>query len=409
MPAHKFIQPVSIRKRNSAGCSRSAKLVLVVVLVAGIVFGWFFFFADFFPALFEGFFGEHGVGDAGVVLILVEENLVDLDAVAFTRDLIWGLNAADGMVVRIVFDFLGAHAGIGVARVHDLAHGEVGAAGDGDAEGAIVAIHQLNPIGFLVVHHVQAAVTENHPRFVDATAENIVYVFLGVFLIGGEVGDGRFGDAAAIEFPPFVAVEDRDDVALGKIFGAIFEWRLGVVLEMSETVEFAGVSELADAPNAGDIMDIQIRRATERVNGLLQDRFGFRGALLGEQDGIVVLREGARRGGEADAGEQERRYDDANDGGASSHAMRVPSLRIPAWRNQPQSTEPPFTLITSPVIKVARSEAAKRMGPAISSAVPTRLSGMGTRADFRPFFVRRTEADISVSTQPGATQFTMML
>src|SRR5271154_786161 len=409
MPAHKFIQPVSIRKRNSAGCSRSAKLVLVVVLAAGIVFGWFFFFAYFFPAFFEGFLGEHGVGDAGVVLILVEENLVDLDAVAFTRDLVGGLDAADGVVVRIVFDFLGAHAGIGVARVDDLAHGEVGAAGDGDAEGAIVAIPQLNPIGFLVVHHVQAAVTENHPKLVNATAENIVYVFLGVFLIGGEVGDGRFGDAATIEFPAFVAVEDGDDVALGKIFGAVFQRRLGIVNKMAEAIEFAGVSELAEAADTRDIMDVEIGGAAKRVNGLLQDGLGFRGALLGEQDGSVVLREGARRGGEADEGEQERRSDGANDGGASSHAMRVPSVRIPAWRNQPHSTEPPLTLITSPVIKVARSEAAKRMGPAISSAVPTRLSAMGRIADFRPFLVRRTEADMSVSTQPGATQFTRML
>src|SRR5580658_6910721 len=89
-------------------------------------------------------------------------------------------------------------------------------------------------------------------------------------------------------------------------------------------------------------------------------------------------------------------------------------MRIEIWRehrsgHQPQSTEPPLTLITSPVIKVARSEAANRIGPAISSAVPTRFNGIGTRADFNPFLVRRTDADISVSTQPGATQFTKIL
>ena len=42
--------------------------------------------------------------------------------------------------------------------------------------------------------------------------------FLDVFLELGDVALGRFGDAAAIELPSFVAVEDLNDVALGKIF-----------------------------------------------------------------------------------------------------------------------------------------------------------------------------------------------
>src|SRR3984957_14307522 len=245
-----------------------ASSVLVVVFVAGIVFGLFVFFADFFPAFVEGFLGEERVGDAGVVLILVEENLV----------------AVDGMVVRVVFDFLVAHAGVGVARVHDFAYGQVGGAGDGDAEGAVIAIHQLDPIGFLVVHHVETGVTKNHPGFVDTMAENIVYVFLGVFLKGGEVGDGGFGDAATIQLPAFIAVKDGDNIALGKIFGAVFQRRLCIVNEMSEAVEFTGMSELAEAALAGDVMDIQIDRAAKSVNGLLQDGLGFCGALLGEQN-----------------------------------------------------------------------------------------------------------------------------
>ena len=36
----------------------------------------------------------------------------------------------------------------------------------------------------------------------------------------------------------------------------------------------------------------------------------------------------------------------------------------------------------------------------------TRFTGIGTSAPFSPVFVRSTDADISVSTQPGATQFT---
>ena len=86
-----------------------------------------------------------------------------------------------------------------------------------------------------------------------------------------------------------------------------------------EAVQFAGVPELAEAADAGDVVDIQIRRAAERVNGLLQDRLGLRGALLGEQDGTVVLREAvARRRGNAAA----KNSDNARCGLGSGGIMR---------------------------------------------------------------------------------------
>src|SRR4029077_1950878 len=75
----------------------------------------------------------------------------------------------------------------------------------------------------------------------------------------------------------------------------------------------------------------------------------------------------------------------------------------------PHKTEPPFTLMISPVMKLARSEATKRMGPAISSAVAARPSGMTEEAIFWPAFVSSTGLDMSVATQPGATEFTRML
>src|SRR4029077_12740711 len=40
--------------------------------------------------------------------------------------------------------------------------------------------------------------------------------------------------------------------------------------------------------------------------------------------------------------------------------------------SQPHNTEPPFTFKISPVMKLARSEARKRIGPATSSAVAAR-------------------------------------
>src|SRR5437660_12158352 len=63
----------------------------------------------------------------------------------------------------------------------------------------------------------------------------------------------------------------------------------------------------------------------------------------------------------------------------------------------------------SPVMKLARSEATKRIGPAISSAVAARPRGITVDAIFWPALVSSTGTDISVATQPGAKQCTRIL
>src|SRR5258706_15111670 len=94
-----------------------------------------------------------------------------------------------------------------------------------------------------------------------------------------------------------------------------------------------------------------------------------------------------------------------------------PTLRHRAWgtrreeilpkkRLHPQSTEPPFTLMISPVMKLARSEATKRIGPATSSAVAARPSGIAAATIFCPALESSTALDMSVATHPGATEFT---
>src|SRR5258708_23146034 len=75
----------------------------------------------------------------------------------------------------------------------------------------------------------------------------------------------------------------------------------------------------------------------------------------------------------------------------------------------PHKIEPPFTLMISPVMKLARSEATKRIGPAISSAVAARPRGITLEAIFWPALVSSTGMDMSVATQPGATEFTRIL
>ena len=75
---------------------------------------------------------------------------------------------------------------------------------------------------------------------------------------------------------------------------------------------------------------------------------------------------------------------------------------------QPTKTAPPLTFKISPVIKLAIGEAKNNIGQAISSAEAARPTGispiyLGPSADIIVSWL------MSVSTQPGATQLTIIL
>src|SRR5580692_8931896 len=72
----------------------------------------------------------------------------------------------------------------------------------------------------------------------------------------------------------------------------------------------------------------------------------------------------------------------------------------------PASTAPPFTLSTSPVIKPASGVHRNRIGAAISSGFATRPNGMVAKIVALLLGLFNAGADMSVSTQPGATQLT---
>src|SRR5207245_4553342 len=78
--------------------------------------------------------------------------------------------------------------------------------------------------------------------------------------------------------------------------------------------------------------------------------------------------------------------------------------------DHPQSTLPPFTLRISPVMCPARSEQRNTIGPAQSSGLAKRPSGIVRSMSSlpRPASLAYGVADISVSTHPGATQFTLI-
>src|SRR4029077_7384243 len=122
------------------------------------------------------------------------------------------------------------------------------------------------------------------------------------------------------------------------------------VLEFREAVQLARVAKIAERAGAGHVVHRQIRVAAKRIHRAEQNGACLRGALLRHQYFSALFLRGRPCGAHRDSARREYSSQQAANG-------------------YPHSTDPPFTLITSPVIKDARSDAAKRIGPAISSAV----------------------------------------
>src|SRR5258706_9205770 len=74
----------------------------------------------------------------------------------------------------------------------------------------------------------------------------------------------------------------------------------------------------------------------------------------------------------------------------------------------PQRTDPPLTFRISPLICRAHSLHRKTIGHPISSGEATRPTGIESSIDLRKFGSAKTSAHMSVSTQPGATELTLM-
>src|SRR2546427_1944584 len=319
------------------------------------VFFLFVFLADLGEALLQRSAREHIVGQPGVVLAIAEKRLEDFPAVALARKLEGSFHTVLRMEVRIEGDLLRALARGGIARDDNASNGEVQQTVNGNPEGAAVGVHDLDPTPRAQAHHVAAAKAEGHAFLLETKAEQIVQVAFYLLL---EILHRRFRlflNAAAVHGPALVPVEQLDDVFLLEVFGAVLVRQLPKVGNHFITAQVAVVAELREAGIADAVAHAQIRRAAQLGDHLVEEFMRLFGALL-RHERIGVLRRYARRNhGQEDSGEQNR-----------------PS-NFPRY---PHRTAPPFTLTTSPVIKVARSDARNRMGPAISSAVPGRRSGI---------------------------------
>src|SRR6266481_4304122 len=276
----------------------------------------------------------------------------------------------------------------------------------GKAKPALLAVGDLDPVHLLEVYCVVAAEADGRARLLEPQSQEIVDVALDLLL---EVADGssrQFVDAAAIERPSAIAVIERNDnTAVGPIQTVDTDQKredrvppladilrpvlirvAAVVGKLNVADGLAIVTKKHAASLAQAFMDLRITRAAQAVDQIGEKLLALGLALLGHH-GIGPLRPTARSGPTGCKQNRCRDWDEL----------------------YPHRTEPPFTLMISPVMKLARSEATKRMGPAISSAVAARPRGMTEEAIFWPAFVSSTGLDMSVATQPGATEFTRML
>src|ERR1700747_559272 len=105
-------------------------------------------------------------------------------------------------------------------------------------------------------------------------------------------------------------------------------------------------------------MHVRVCCAAQPIDRLLQDSFCFGGTRGGHQFVRVLSAPGRHEKENQQTGKKRQEF---------KHEF---------GRYYPHSTAPPFILSTSPVTKVARSEAKNRIGPAISTAVATRPMGI---------------------------------
>src|SRR5215471_8522500 len=180
-------------------------------------------------------------------------------------------------------------------------------------------------------------------------------------------------------------------VALADIFDARFVGIMAEVVEVDVTGQVAAMTEKRAPSGTFAFADSGVTWAAKACNEVVENLLALSLSLL-RHHVIRVLGCGA--------GSKKRGSDEQSCG--RDFAAKMDEL-------YPHKTAPPFTLMTSPVMKLARSEAAKRIGPAISSGVPARRNGITVVAIFWPALVSSTGLDISVATQPGATQFTRIL
>jgi len=155
-------------------------------------------------------------------------------------------------------------------------------------------------------------------------------------------------DAAASKIQSVEADQRSEDriAAFADVFRAIFVRIATVMSKLDVAGRLAIVGQKARGGPGTGFRGLPYNPARQRVDQISKNLLALGDALL-RHHGIGILggnaRGGPRASKENDYGDMDGLY--------------------------PHRTEPPFTLMTSPVMKLARSDATKRIGPAISSAV----------------------------------------
>src|ERR1700723_3568052 len=307
--------PVAQLIRAAAGTTATPAFLFIVVLLLVLIRLFLFLFLlflfldgllpDLRPALVQRFLCEKSVRRIGIEFTFFDEDLIDFLAVALARHLKRLRHTADRMIIGIIFDGFAAHARARIASDYDFSQRQMRGLRKSNANRAIVAVHDLDPVRFLQVHHVGSEITQNRSLFLPAIAQHIIDVDFQFFL---KVGNGnliRITDAAAIQHPSFVAALYLNNVSFRQVFAAVFVGEFFVVDKFFVTHQFAAVAERAFAPFASSVAHGQIIAAAQSFDGFLNKFLRLRGALLRHHDFGLLLRTRGRSGEQAEACESD--------------------------------------------------------------------------------------------------------
>src|ERR1043165_9580959 len=339
--------------------------------------------AHLLKALVQRALGKKIWREIRIVGTRIVECLEHSTVIACARNLQGRRDSIQRVIVCVGSNFIDSFAAYLILCNHDEPNHQVSVPRDRDPESELTAVPQLDPVHRLEVDQIRSPVAVHHPFFIQTIAKKILRVFQQLLAKIVNLVSRLFAPPVVVHGPALVTVENVDDVSFFTEVSTVLIRVAPVLFELHVGGQIIVMAELRSPSRTLQLVNMQIGRPAHRIEHLRKDLFCFAGAGF-RHHGVRILRHQAR----------------IHRGNGNQYRQSSPC------KSYPQSTEPPFTLMISPVMKLARSEATNKIGPAISSAVAARPSGIAAAAIFCPALVSSTGLDMSVATHPGATGFT---
>src|SRR5260370_1245641 len=257
----------------------------------------------------------------------------------------------------------------GVAPAETLFDRQVSVGIQVQSHGLVLGIHYCNLLDLLLRRNGLPFIEERHARFVQPLAQDNFDCKVAPSQVVRELLLlVHITHAPVSNFVPFVTAEDLDYIALlGKLKSVLVRILLETPKQCSQTVGLS-VMEAVGTAFQSHILNGQIGLSAERLNSLIQNRSGLLGISLVGGDGGDGLRRSCITRGSRRLSLGKRKWCQQKDNEGIFHLfiyLDAENLAISCptrngFNRHPASTAPPFTLNTSPVIKLACGVQRKR-------------------------------------------------